>query len=212
MLLFFASAQLIELKKVFGSAPFIYTSLLLLSIVALSIWAYSLLLFQQKRIAPQEFVDELKRLLQEREYAKARAYCEENQKIFGSIILAGISTRSLGAQVMMDAMKSEGKRCTASCWQRLSLLNDIAIVAPMIGLLGTVIGMFYAFYDVNRSVDSINALYDGLGISVGTTVAGLIVAIVSMMLHTTLKYRALQTLSQLENNALSLCPLIHEEK
>lgn len=212
MLLILASAQLIELKKVFSSAPFIYTSLLLLSVVAVSIWTYSLLLFQQRRIAPDEFMAQLRQLLQEREYAKARAFCEEHQKIFGSIVLAGLSTRSLGAQVMMDAMKSEGKRCTASCWQRLSLLNDIAIVAPMIGLLGTVVGMFYAFYDVNRSVDSINALYDGLGISVGTTVAGLIVAIVSMILHTTLKYRVVQTLSQLENEALSLSPLIHEEK
>ena len=211
-MLLFAAAQLIELKKVFSSAPFIYASLLILSIVAVSIWAYSLLLFRQSRIAPEELVTELKKLLTQREYAKARELCEENQKIFGSIVLAGLSTRSLGAQVMMDAMKSEGRRSTAPCWQRLSLLNDVAIVAPMIGLLGTVVGMFYAFYDVNRSVDSVNALYDGLGISVGTTVAGLVVAIVAMILHTTLKYRLIQTLSLLENEALAFSPLIHEER
>jgi biopolymer transport protein ExbB len=105
-------------------------------------------------------------------------------------------------------MKSEGKRAGAAFWQRLSLLNDIVVIAPMLGLLGTVIGMFYAFYDVNRSVESINALFDGLGIAVGTTVMGLIVAILAMMFHTTLKYRVVSALSLVENEALTLSALI----
>ncbi len=78
----------------------------------------------------------------------------------------------------------------------------------MLGLLGTVIGMFYAFYDVNRSAESINALFDGLGIAVGTTVAGLVVAILCMLFSTTLKYRLIKTLSHVENEALHLSTLI----
>jgi biopolymer transport protein ExbB len=105
---------------------------------------------------------------------------------------------------MTETMKTEGKRLTSHLWQRLALLNDIAIVAPMLGLLGTVIGMFYAFYDVNRSIESINALFDGLGIAVGTTVAGLIIAILSMLLATTLKYRLVKNLSLVENTALTI--------
>jgi len=113
---------------------------------------------------------------------------------------------------MMDAMKTEGKRAATPFWQRLSLLNDIAIVAPMLGLLGTVIGMFYAFYDVNRSVESINALFDGLGIAVGTTVVGLIVAILAMIFATTLKYRLVKTLSLVENEALGVSALIPRQR
>jgi biopolymer transport protein ExbB len=109
---------------------------------------------------------------------------------------------------MIDAMKSEGKRASATLWQRLSLLNDVVIIAPMLGLLGTVIGMFYAFYDVNRSIESINALFDGLGIAVGTTVVGLIVAILSMVFYTMLKYQLVKTISHVENEALVLLPLI----
>jgi biopolymer transport protein ExbB len=119
-----------------------------------------------------------------------------------------LTTRNLGPQVMIDAMKSEGKRASTAFWQRLSLLNDIVIIAPMLGLLGTVIGMFYAFYDVNRSIESINALFDGLGIAVGTTVVGLVVAILAMIFHTTLKYRVVKTLSLVENEALNLSALI----
>ena len=60
----------------------------------------------------------------------------------------------------------------------------------MIGLLGTVLGMFYAFYDLNRSMESISALFDGLGVSVGTTVGGLIVAILALMYSTRLQNTA----------------------
>jgi biopolymer transport protein ExbB len=112
---------------------------------------------------------------------------------------------------MIDAMKSEGKRTSASLWQRLSLLNDVVLIAPMLGLLGTVIGMFYAFYDVNRSIESINALFDGLGIAVGTTVVGLIVAILAMVFYTTLKYQLVRTISRVENEALVLFPLIDSQ-
>jgi biopolymer transport protein ExbB len=128
--------------------------------------------------------------------------------MFGAIISAGLRARGSGTQIMIDAMKSEGKRTSAGLWQRLSLLNDVVLIAPMLGLLGTVIGMFYAFYDVNRSIESINALFDGLGIAVGTTVVGLIVAILAMVFYTTLKYQLVRTISRVENEALVLFPLI----
>jgi biopolymer transport protein ExbB len=201
-------SQLVDLKKVFAAAPVIYTVLMLLSVAALAIWLYSLATLRPKDLVPQTFLSQVRPLLAARQFEEARKLCETRGKILGSIIAAGLTTRQLGAPVMMDAMKSEGKRAASTCWQRLSLLNDIVIVAPMLGLLGTVIGMFYAFYDVNRSIESINALFDGLGVSVGTTVVGLVVSIVAMILYTTLKYRMVRSLTLVENEALALSPLI----
>lgn len=200
--------QLVDLKKVFASAPVIYSLLSLLSVGSFAIWLYSLATFRSKDLLPRDFVEQLKALLKTSRYEEARELCQSQGKLLGSIISAGISSRRLGAQIMIDAMKSEGKRASTSFWQRLSLLNDVVIIAPMLGLLGTVIGMFYAFYDVNRSVESINALFDGLGIAVGTTVMGLVVAILAMIFYTTLKYQLVKTLSSVENEALALSPLI----
>lgn len=157
---------------------------------------------------PKGFRQELARLLREEQYEEAEELCGKKGNLLSSLMKTGLVTRALGPQVMIDAMKSEGKRAATAFWQRLSLLNDIAVVAPMLGLLGTVIGMFYAFYDVNRSIESINALFDGLGIAVGTTVVGLIVSILSMIFHTTLKYRIVKTLSMVENEAFNLSALI----
>jgi len=203
-----SSSQLVDLKKVFSSAPLIYSLLSMMSVASLALWLYSLATFRAKEMLSADFIDELKRRLSKGAYEEAKSLCLTKSTILSSMVSAGLIARPLGAQVMIDAMKSEGKRAASTLWQRLSLLNDIVIIAPMLGLLGTVIGMFYAFYDVNRSIESINALFDGLGIAVGTTVVGLIVAIVAMIFYTSLKYRIVRTLSQVENEALALSALI----
>lgn len=203
-----APAQLIEIKKIFVSSPLIYSILSLMSVLSMTLWLYTLITFRAKDIMPTLFLQDLKGLLESKDWEKAKHLCLTRPNLLSSIITTGLATRNLGAQVMIDAMKTEGKRASTPLWQRLSLLNDIAIVAPMLGLLGTVIGMFYAFYDVNRSAESINALFDGLGIAVGTTVAGLVVAILCMIFSTTLKYRLIKTLSHVENEALHLSTLI----
>ena len=198
------AAQNLDLQKVFTSSPLIYSLLLLMSSSSAALWLYTIATLRPKKTLPKPFLDALKRQIEEKKYTEASALCEGSSTLLASMIRAGLENRSHGAQVMIDAMKSEGKRASANFWQRLSLLNDIAIVAPMLGLLGTVIGMFYAFYDVNRSIESINSLFDGLGIAIGTTVAGLVVAILSMILATTLKYRLVKNLGMIENSALSL--------
>lgn len=200
--------QLVDIKAVFSSAPIIYSLLATMSIASLGIWLYSLVTFRAKDTMPEKFCKELRQLLEQGQFDRACSLCEAKNNILSSLLKTGLTTRNLGPQAMIDAMKSEGKRASSTFWQRLSLLNDIVIIAPMLGLLGTVIGMFYAFYDVNRSVESINALFDGLGIAVGTTVMGLIVAILAMIFHTTLKYRVVKTLSLVENEALRLSALI----
>ena len=153
-------------------------------------------------------IEDLKNLLIQENFEKALSYCEGNKNLLSVMIASGICTRHHGAQHMINTLKSEGKRATSHFWQRISILNDIVVIAPMLGLLGTVMGMFYAFYDVNRSIDSISALFDGLGIAVGTTVAGLIVAIISMIFHAILKFRMVKTFNIIENEAVALGNLI----
>lgn len=204
-------SPLIDFKKVFISSPIIYSFLTFMSVSSLAIWLYSLATIRPKQVLSKHFYSEVKNLLESQNYDKAKLLCESKSGLLSSLIRVGLTTRKLGPQVMIDSMKSEGKRIATPLWQRLSLLNDIAIVAPMIGLLGTVIGMFYAFYDVNRTVESIHTLFDGLGIAVGTTVAGLIVAILAMLFSSTLKYRLVKTLGALENESLVLSSLIQSE-
>jgi len=199
---------MVDLGQVFSGSPTIYTILLVLSVGSFCICLYSLLSLRTKELLPADSVRVLREKLMNREYNDALALCQQNKTILFQMLASGIASRLHGQNVMLDTMKSEGRRASAFLWQKIALLNDVAIIAPMLGLLGTVLGMFYAFYDLNRSMESISALFDGLGISVGTTLCGLIVAILAMIFHSMTKYRLVRQLTLVENEAVSLVNLI----
>ncbi len=199
----------LDIKEIFSTSPIIYTILIILSITAVSIWMYCLFTFREKNNMNPQIIKDVKTYLLNKEFEKAINYCNCQGHLFASIISSALCVRSHGPQFVAQTMKSEGQRFTTKFWQKINLLNDIVIIAPMLGLLGTVIGMFYAFYDINRSIDTISSLFDGLGIAIGTTVAGLIVAIIAMIFHATLKYRLVKMLNTVENEAFALCHLIN---
>ncbi len=198
----------LDLLEVFRAAPFIYLILFTLSLFAFVVWLYSFLTVRQSLMVPADFLKQIRGLLLEKRYDAALDACQKARHFSGSILACGIMARAHGHQVMVEAMQTEGKRCGVTLWQRISLINDVAIIAPMLGLLGTVLGLFYAFYDVNRSPDTLASIFDGLGIAVGTTVAGLIVAILAMVFYATLKFRVVRLLNTLENETLVLGNLI----
>ncbi len=200
----------INLLEVFSASPLIYGLLLSLSLSSIAIWLYSMSKLKHQGNISESFKLEILNKLQSRNFQEVIDICKNKQSLLTQIIASGIYYHKHGIQVILENMKAEGKRATISSWQRLSLLQDIAIIAPMIGLLGTVLGMFYAFYDLNRSFESISNLFDGFGIAVGTTVAGIAVAILAMILHSIIKFRLVQALSRVEVEATALVRVLDE--
>ncbi len=198
----------INIKQVFKGAPLIYSVLLALSLLSMIVCLYTFFTLRLKEIIPNSTAKAIRIYLLNKDFSGAYSLCNHQNTLLTKMVGSAIQMRKFGPQVMYERLQSEGKLYTASFWQRITLLNDIAVIAPMLGLLGTVVGMFYAFYDLNRSMQSISILFDGLGISVGTTVAGLVVAILSMFLHTLLKYRLVKQLSTAEKEVYSLVNLM----
>lgn len=200
----------IDMREVFAGAPLIYSVLLAISVATFALWFYVLVNMRTAKLMPQEAVAALQEKLNAGKIDEAIAICQNSPSLLGRMLNSGLSVPHASQLEMIEAMQAEGKRATGGFWQKLGLLNDVAIVAPMIGLLGTVVGMFYAFYDINRSVESMNSLFDGLGISVGTTVAGLILAIVALVLHSISKYRLVRQLTQVECTAHTLATRMYK--
>jgi len=203
-------ASKIDLVEIFQSSPTIYSILLAFSLFAFTLWLYSLFTVKVSSVMPSQFLNDMRHHLLKKNYDAAAEICQKSAHPCAVILGSGISARKYGHQAIRELMQTEGKRCGVTLWQRISLLNDIAIISPMLGLLGTVMGLFYAFYDVNRSADTLASIFDGLGIAVGTTVAGLIVAILAMIFYATLKFRVIRLLNQLESETLTLGSLIEE--
>lgn len=202
----------IDIQQAFAGAPIIYSILLTMSTIAFCIWLYHLFSLKKEGEISDVFLKNLKNRLNSNHFDDALSLCLHHENLFSKMVASGINTRKHGLPTILESMKAEGKRASVHFWQRIGLLNDIAIIAPMLGLLGTVLGMFYAFYDLNRSIESISSLFDGLGISVGTTVAGLVVAILALILHSVAKYRLVKVLARVENEAQSLGTLIDNSK
>lgn len=200
-----------DIVKVFQSCPIIYSLLLLMSVAALSVWLYSMLTLRLKDMMPEAFMQSIRELFTAKRYDEALNLCQQDRNYASTIISAGIAARKHGPQLMMDAMQAEGRRFGNQVWQRVALLNEIAVVAPMLGLLGTVLGLFLAFYDSSHSVDSIASIFDGFGIAVGTTVVGLIVSILAMIFYTTLKFKVVNLLNVVENESLALVTLVEAQ-
>ncbi len=198
----------ISLSQVFAGSPSIYLALFGLSTISLALWLFNFFSLSKYAKTSPSTIKEIQNKLLSNQFEDAIAACNRKKCFFSKIMAAGVSSRKYGLQFMLESMKSEGKRVSVSFWQRLNIIHDIAIIAPMIGLLGTVLGMFYAFYDLNRSFESIGALFDGLGVSVGTTVAGIFVAILAMILHSASKYKLVKSLTFVENEAVALAHLI----
>lgn len=198
----------IDLGQVFAGSPTIYSILFILSMASVGIWAYSLLSLRNAELFPSDSFETLKTQIESRHYDLAIETCQKNSSLLFSMVGAALTNRSQGQLAMLELMKAEGRRISVAYWQKISLLNEIAIIAPMIGLLGTVLGLFYAFYDLNRSAETISALFDGLGISVGTTLGGLVVAIVALMFHAMTKYRLIRQLAHVESKAGQLVQVI----
>lgn len=198
----------LDLTKVFHGSPIIYSVLLSLSIFAFVLWLYSAITLRMGDMLPVPFLHQLRQQLSEGRVEAALQTCKQDDSFSAGIIASGLAARRRGIDGMIEALQSEGRRRGAALWQRIGLLNDVAIIAPMLGLLGTVLGMFFAFYDTNRTDESLTAIFDGLGIAIGTTVAGLVVAILAMVFFATLKFRVITLLGHIENEALELLQLV----
>ncbi|HEV3270311.1 MAG TPA: MotA/TolQ/ExbB proton channel family protein [Candidatus Rhabdochlamydia sp.] len=203
--------MVIDFKQAFSGAPLIYMLLFGMSTFALCLWFYCLSSLRNSTKVSKSVVDTLRSQVTHHNFDEALGVCKQEKTLFCHLVATGIHSRRYGFPVMVEIMKAEGKRVTATFWQRINLLNDIAIIAPMLGLLGTVFGMFYAFYDVNRSIESVSMLFDGLGVSVGTTVVGLIVAILALILHSSAKYRLVKTLTLVESETHQIASLIDSQ-
>ena len=102
---------------------------------------------------------------------------------------------------LCDAVEDEGVRQAGLLWQRLQYLMDIAVIAPMVGLLGTVWGMMVSFSGLESGVSFVNkadALANGVAQAMYTTFGGLIVGIFAMSMYDFMRGRLSKLISGME--------------
>lgn len=188
-------------EQLFMFSPYINGAIGVLSVIALGLFVWYLLTINSRAMVPVDFVDELNKLVIRGKYDVAADLCRANRKIFvASVVQRCLDNAGKGHSVILDMIDTEGRRRADTIWNRISYLADVSNVAPMLGLLGTVLGMIKAFFLLQGQTASVNAmaLSRGVGEAMSTTMFGLAVGIIALVFYSIVKSRVTRTLAEAE--------------
>ena len=182
-----------------------------LSVIAGAIVLY--LLFAQRRgaLAPRTLVSDVFSKLQAGDHGAARRLCDRRPCAFSSLVLAALdSVRTTPAgqrPSVSQAVETAGAHAAERLQASVDWLADIAAIAPLVGLLGTVLGMFQAFGGIAGDLAA-NArpvvLAQGVSQAIVTTVFGLVISIPCLAFHAMLRRRTAKRIAGLETLAVIL--------
>ena len=195
------------LIELYQTSPVINGIILILSVFAVLFFLFFVGTINSGTLAPQRFIDDVNKLVLAKKYDEAASFCRSHQKIFvASIIQRCVENAGKDHTVILDMVDSEGKRRADILWNRISYLADIANVSPMLGLLGTVLGMINAFFAMKfESLSaSSSALSTSIGQAMATTMFGLIVAIFATFCYSIVRSRLTRSLASAEEVVHSL--------
>ena len=157
--------------------------LLLTSIAAAALVIYHFKHVTVEKLTPRDFTENILFLLEKKEYQKATSLCKQQDNLVSAVALKGLSKMSLGKGAVESAVQYEGKSRIERIWQTLTYLGDIAVVAPMLGLLGTILGMIDAFNFFKAGTIHPGLLTQGLAKAMINTALGLVVAVPCLIFY-----------------------------
>lgn len=190
-----------------------------LSVLALAdvVWLFATL--RAGVVAPRALVRDVMEKLRQGDLDEARKVCDYRPCPFSALAMAAVdAARGLpagDAAALAAAVEGEGARQAVALQQRAQWLLDIANLAPMVGLLGTVLGFFGAFRGIGS--DAIASakpvlLAQGVALAIITTIAGLAVAIPCMGFYAWFRRKAARLTASLECLASDLALVLHSRR
>lgn len=177
------------------------------SVAAAALIIDSFINIREKKIVPQNLVSDVRSSMEQGDVMKALKHCEDSPGVLANILQAGFSNVKEGFEVIQDQVGVAADLESEKLLQRVANLNVCANLAPMLGLLGTVQGMIYAF--ANLATSQAGAAQQALlalniAQALWTTAAGLCVAIPAISFYTFFKNRATKVILGMEALTLDL--------
>ena len=158
------------------------------------------------------FMKRIKDYIHEGEIESAQNLCKKNGSPYARLIAKGISRIGRPMNDVLVTIENAGNLEIANLSKGLSWLATTAAGAPMLGFLGTVMGMVDAFYNLASAGSSANidVLAGGIYEALVTTVAGLIVGIIALFAYNYLVARINKVMNMLEAKTMEFMDLLNE--
>jgi biopolymer transport protein ExbB len=205
--------SIIELIKSGGLAGQLIIALLaVLLVVALYIYFERLFTIKAASKVDPNFMNQIKDHVVNGKIEAAKAVCIQVNSPVSRLIDKGISRIGRPLADINSAIENAGKLEVYALEKNVSILATISGAAPMIGFLGTVIGMILSIFEIANSGGQIDIklLADGLYTAMTTTVAGLVVGIVAYIAFNHLVGRTNKVVYQMEANSVEFLDLLNE--
>jgi len=158
------------------------------------------------------FMNQIRQYIKAGDLQSAEMLARQSQSPVGHLIAKGISRIGKPLDDIVKAIENAGKLEVYQLEKNVSILAMIAGAAPMLGFLGTVIGMILAFHNMATSGGKIEvqALAQGIYTAMTTTVAGLIVGIIAYVFYNHLVVKTDKIVHQMEANVVEFLDVLNE--
>ena len=184
----------------------------LLLLLSIYVFVERLIVINRAGKEDENFMDRIRGYLHEGETESALNLCAATPTPYARLIAKGISRIGRPMNDVLVAIENTGNLEVATLSRGLPWLATTAAGAPMIGFLGTVIGMVQAFYAIARAGSSatIDSFASGIYAALVTTVAGLIVGIIALFAYNYLVARINKIMNRLEARTMDFMDLLNE--
>ncbi|WP_221628096.1 MotA/TolQ/ExbB proton channel family protein [Teredinibacter franksiae] len=188
--------------------PIIFCSV---AVIAVSIERYWTL--NPSKIAPRHQLGQVWSWIQQNQLDSERLKELRKSSQLGRILAAGLSNSRHGRDVMKDSIEEAASQVVHDMERFVGALGTIAAIAPLLGLLGTVIGMIKVFTALNlEGAGNAAVLAGGISEALVTTAAGLCVAIPAMIAHRFFVRRVDTLVVTMEQEAVKLVDALHNDR
>ncbi len=199
-----------ELVKAGGwlMIPIIACSVVAMAIIFERLWA-----LRSKRVVPANLVARVWQYHRKGQLDNANISVIRDGSALGRILAAGLVNRQHSREIMKESIEESGRQVVSEMERYLNTLGTIASIAPLLGLLGTVIGMIKVFSAITvAGVGNPTILAGGISEALITTATGLSVAIPSLMFHRYFESRVQRLVVKMEEESLKMVEIMLGER
>lgn len=191
--------------------------LALLSVAAMVLILLYLMTIRRNAVVSDRFMNTAEAMIRKRDFIGLISYCHRQNQCMARITEKSLEfmTKNGAATFgeVREIAESEGSRQAGMLSSRITYLADIGSIAPMVGLLGTVLGMIKSFLEISASYQGVRQmlLAEGVSEALVTTATGLVVGIPAMVFYSLFRGRVLKYVSELEAATTHLMAMLHAQ-
>ncbi len=196
--------------EIVQSGGWLMVQILLCSVIAAAISVERLWTLQRSRITPRNLLAQVWGSLKNEEFDAPKLRDLRALNPLGQVFAAGIANAKRGRDIMKEAMDEAASQVSHDLERYLTSLGIVASVSPLLGLLGTVVGMIKVFTALMiEGAGNANVLAGGISQALITTAAGLSVAIPALIFHRFFQRRVDELVVNMEQEASKLVDIMH---